>query len=80
MERALAHSSDYITPVEVHLSDENGRKSGQHAKRCMMEARFKGHKPIGVSDEAESIGQAIDGAAEKIIKSIDHTLGRLSSR
>ena len=44
----------------------------------MMEARLEGHQPIAVSDEAESIGQAIDGAAEKIKRSLDHTLGRLS--
>lgn len=35
---------------------------------------------IAVSDEAESIGQAIDGAAEKLRRSLDHTLGRLSDR
>jgi hypothetical protein len=30
--------------VEVHLSDENGKKGGSHDKRCMMEARLEGHQ------------------------------------
>jgi ribosome-associated translation inhibitor RaiA len=80
VESTLGHLAEHITRVEVHLSDENGDKGGSHDKRCMMEARLKGHNPIGVSDEAESIGQAIDGAVEKIKKTIDHTLGRLSDR
>lgn len=81
VENMLAHLAEHITRVEVHLSDENSdKKSGSHDKRCMMEARLKGHQPIAVSDEAESIGQAIDGAAEKLKRVLDDTLGRLSDR
>jgi len=70
----------YITRVEVHLSDENAGKAGSHDKRCMIEARLEGHQPIAVTDEAETLGQAIGGAAEKLKHSLDHTLGRLSNR
>jgi len=80
VESTLGHLVEHITRVEVHLSDENGNKGGSHDKRCMMEARLEGHQPIAVSDEAESISQAIDGAAEKLKKSLDHTLGRLRDR
>ena len=80
VENTLGHLAEHITRVEVHLSDENSDKGGSHDKRCMMEARIEGHQPIAVSDEAESIGQAIDGAAKKLKRSIDHTLGRLSDR
>ena len=33
VEHALAHFRAHITRVEVHLSDENGGKSGQHDHR-----------------------------------------------
>jgi ribosome-associated translation inhibitor RaiA len=80
VESTLGHLAEHITRVEVHLSDENSDKGGSRGKRCMMEARLEGHQPIAVSDEAESIGQAIDGAAEKLKRSLDHTLGKLSDR
>jgi ribosome-associated translation inhibitor RaiA len=76
---ALGHLSEHVTRVEVHLSDENGKKTGGRDKRCMMEARLEGHQPIAVTDEAETIAQAIDGAAEKLKGALDSTLGRLRS-
>jgi ribosome-associated translation inhibitor RaiA len=79
VESTLGHLADHITRVEVHISDENNKKGGGHDKRCLMEARLKGHQPVAVSHEAETIGQAISGAVDKLKSSIDHTLGRLSS-
>jgi ribosome-associated translation inhibitor RaiA len=46
----------------------------------MMEARLEGHQPIAVTDEAETIAQAIDSAADKLKRLLDHTLARLNSR
>lgn len=80
VESTLGHLAEHITRVEVHLSDENGDKGGSRDKRCMMEARLEGHQPLAVLDKAESISQAIEGAAEKLKRSLDHTLGRLSDR
>ncbi len=77
VEGALSHFSAQITRVEVHLSDENGAKSGQDDKRCMMEARIEGRHPIAVTHHAASLDQAIEGAADKLTRSIEHTLGRL---
>ncbi len=76
----LGHLAEHITRIEVHLTDENGRKGGNHDKRCMMEARLEGHHPIAVTQEAETIEQAIGGATDKLKSLIEHTLGRLSSR
>ena len=79
VKNALSRFSDQITRVEVHLSDQNSdKKEGDDDMRCMMEARLEGHQPIAVTDEAESIGPAIDGVAKKVKRSLDHTLGRLS--
>lgn len=75
---ALGQLAEHITRVEVHVSDENGKKGGGHDKRCMMEARLEGHQPIAATQEAEGIDQAIAGAAHKLKSLLDHTLGRLS--
>jgi ribosome-associated translation inhibitor RaiA len=75
-ESALAHSSNHITRVEVHLRDENGRKSGQHDKRCMMEARLEGRSPIAVTDHAATIDEAVNDAARKLGRMVDSAVDR----
>ena len=76
MENALSRISDHITRLEVHLSDENGDKPGPNDKRCMMEARLEGRKPIAVTDQAATLDQAVDGATNKLISMIERILGR----
>jgi ribosome-associated translation inhibitor RaiA len=80
IESTLGHFGEHITRVEVHLSDENSKKDGSHDKRCLMEARLEGHQPVAVTHEAENIDQAIHGAVDKLKRTLDHTLGRLSDR
>ncbi len=77
VEAALGRFSAHITRVEVHLADENAGKSGGNDKRCMMEARLEGHAPVAVTEHASTVGQAIDGAAERLVHLLEHTLGRL---
>lgn len=74
--RALAHYSDAITRVEIHLSDVNAHKGGERDKRCLMEARLAGRQPIAVSDQASSLHQALDGAADKLRRAVDNALGK----
>ena len=80
VEGTLGHLADHITRIEVHFSDQNGKKGGDRDNRCLMEARLKNHQPVAVSHEAGSVSQAINGAADKLKSSLDHTLGRLSNR
>ena len=75
---ALGRLAEHVTRVEVHLSDENGEKTGGLDKRCMMEARLEGLEPIAVTDESDSLAGAIAGAADKLKSSLDSTLGRLT--
>jgi len=77
VESALSRVSEHITRVEVHLSDEKANKSGQNDKRCMMEARLEGRQPIAVTDEAATLDEAVGGAADKLARLIESTLGRL---
>jgi ribosome-associated translation inhibitor RaiA len=79
IENALKRFSAHITRVEVHLADENAGKRGGDDKRCMMEARLEGHSPLAVTHHAPTLVQAIDGAAKKLLRLLEHTLGRLHS-
>lgn len=72
VEGALSRFSDHITRVDV-----NSDKGGNDDKRCLMEARLEGRQPIAVTHEAATVDQAIDGAADKLERSIESTLGRL---
>lgn len=78
MESVLDRVSDRITRVEVHLSDEHGPKNGQADRRCMIEARLAGRQPTAVTHHAATLDLAVDGAAAKLLSSIEHTLGRLA--
>ena len=69
-----------ITRVDVFLSDENGGKSGPNDKRCKMEARPKGHQPLIVSEDADSVDRAIEGAAEKLQHALEHLFGKLRNK
>lgn len=77
VENAVGRFSDQITRAQVHLEDENGPKSGAADKRCMMEARLGGLKPIAVTAYGSTIREAIDGAAEKLQRALGSTLSRL---
>lgn len=73
---ALSHFSEHITRVEIHLSDENADKSGQNDKRCLLEARLEGRQPMAVTHSAANLSQALHGAADKMTRMIESTLGR----
>lgn len=74
----LSRFSDQITRVEVHLSDENAGKSGGSDKRCLIEARLTGQQPVAVSHQGSTIEEAYSGAAKKLRRSLESTLGRLN--
>lgn len=76
VESHLNRFADRITRVEMHLSDVNAAKGGQDDKRCLLEARLEGRKPLAVSHSAASLILAVEGAAEKLSRSIDSDIGR----
>lgn len=77
---ALDRFTDHITSIKVHLSDQNAEKEGSDDKRCLLEARIKGMSPVVVSHDAENIDVAFSGAIDKLIRSLDSTLGKLRKR
>jgi ribosome-associated translation inhibitor RaiA len=74
---ALSRFNGQITRVQVHLSDENGHKEGSDDKRCLLEARLKGLKPVVVTHHAENLDIAVSGAIDKLLKSLESALGKL---
>ncbi len=76
----LGHLSEQMTRVEVHFSDINSKaKDGVADKRCLIEARPTAHQPVAVSHQAGTIDQALDGAIDKLKRSLESMLGRLEA-
>ena len=74
----LDRYSRHITRIEVHLSDEDGDKSGGSDKRCLIEARLEGRQPEVARDQAATLEGAYSGAAKKLQHVLETTLGRLN--
>ena len=77
--KTLGRFAQQVTRVEVHLSDENSDKGGADDKRCLMEARLEGRGPTAVSHRASTMQQAIEGAAAKLARAIESTIGKMRS-
>jgi ribosome-associated translation inhibitor RaiA len=78
---AVGRFGDRVSRVQVHLGDENSStKGGANDKRCMMEARLDGRPPVAVTQQAPTLEQAMDGAAEKLERTIGSMLDRLRDR
>ena len=79
LKKEFQRFSEKITHFEVHLSDINGDKGGAEDKRCMIEARPAGLKPIAVTHKAGNIDQAINGAIDKLKRTIEHSLAKIEN-
>ena len=73
----LGRFNDQITRLEVHISDEDGRKEGPKDKRCLLEARIEGMQPIAVTNFANTPEQAVIGAIDKLKNKFKSKIGRL---
>lgn len=78
VETALGRFSAHVTRVEVHMSDENGARGGKEDKRCVLEARMEGRKPVAVVENAANMKEAVQGALDKLVRMLDSTVGRLN--
>jgi len=75
----LSRFSEYITRIEVHLSDENGHKKGVDDKRCLLEARLEGRSPIAVTEMSDTHENAVIGAIDKLKNSLNTIVGKMKS-
>ncbi len=76
----LARFKDYITRLEVFLTDMDGAKSGVNDKRCRLEARLAGRQPVTVTAEADKMAGAFISAVDKLASALDTDLGRAKDR
>jgi hypothetical protein len=78
VESALGRFSDWITRVEVQLSDQSSSsKARDNDKRCVMEARPSSLQPITVSHQGATMDQALKGCARKLARLLNDTARRL---
>ncbi len=75
----LQRFDSQLTRVEVHLSDENGGKSGANDKKCSIEARLDNLDPIFASAESDELGKAIHEGVNKIKRAIENQLDRVKN-
>ena len=80
LQKELARFDEKVTRIEVHLGDENNAKGGVNDKRCLIEARPAGSKPIAVTAFADSIEKAFYQATEKIKKTLNTTFEKQLER
>jgi hypothetical protein len=71
----LSRFSDHITRLEVHFSEEAAAAEGLD-RRCVLEARPAGRRPVVVSHHAGSVGEACRGAALKLESVLESVYGR----
>ncbi|HEU5300699.1 MAG TPA: ribosomal subunit interface protein [Acidimicrobiia bacterium] len=80
VDSALSRFGVRLTRVEVHLGDENAGKHGADDKRCTVEARPSGMKPVAVTHHAATSVEALRGALRKLQSRFESTFGRLDDR
>lgn len=76
----LARFEGRVTDVEVHVSDINGPRGGNADLRCTMEARLNGIPPVAAIDQGNTVDRAVIGAAKKVVRALDHQLGKANDR
>lgn len=77
--KQLDRFQSHITRIEVHVTDQNGKKDGLNDIKCLLEARLEGKQPIAVSDQADTIERAVSGATDKLKASLETILGRMKN-
>lgn len=61
VEAHLRHLTENLTRVEVHLrDDDSASKSSPNDKRCMMEDRIAGRRPLAVEHTGGDLYKVID--------------------
>jgi hypothetical protein len=74
--RVLDRFAIRLTRVEVHLSDVDNRKTGRADKRCLIEARPGGNRPLSASATSTKTESAVAEALGKMQRSLTTFFGR----
>jgi hypothetical protein len=74
--QGLSRFADQVTRIEVHLSDENAAKPGDSDKRCLMEARPAGQKPVAVTHMAATLPGGLGRRHTEAARAAGHAAGQ----
>ena len=74
--RVLGRFAIRLTRVEIHLSDVDNRKRGQTDKRCLIEVRPMGARPLSASALATKMADAASHALGKMQRTLTTFFGR----
>lgn len=80
IEIALSRFGDRITRVEVHLRDDKQKRRGPDDKRCTIEARPAGDKPLAVEARHHDLYQAVKDCADKLQRAVARRFERQNER
>jgi ribosome-associated translation inhibitor RaiA len=80
VEAALAPLyGERLRRVEIYLQDTNANKGGVDI-RCSIEVHLAGRPAVAVDARSDDVDTAVDGALEKVLRVLEHQLGRLEDR
>jgi ribosome-associated translation inhibitor RaiA len=77
---SLSRFAGQLVRVDVHLSDQNGDKPGNDDIRCALDARIAGVKSLVVTHSAGNVHDAYHGAVNKLTRSLETSMAKLSAR
>ncbi|WIX98593.1 HPF/RaiA family ribosome-associated protein [Amycolatopsis mongoliensis] len=80
IQATLARFTDRITRLDVHLGDEIAAGAEGVERRCVLEARPAGYRPVSVTHHAGSVAEACRGAVRKLESVLESTYGRAYHR
>ncbi len=78
--RALSRFKSKLTRVEFHLSDVNSHKFGKRDKRCVIEVRPAGHRPLAIRVASPNVRSAVRAALTKLRSALETFFGRLDKQ
>lgn len=79
--KQLGYLSERLTRVEVHLRDDNSAaKSSHDDKRCVMEARIAGRRPLAVDHSGDDMYKVVDETAAKLARAVKTDTERSAAR
>ncbi|NYF88613.1 HPF/RaiA family ribosome-associated protein [Tunturiibacter empetritectus] len=74
--RVLDRFAKRLTRVEVHLADVDNKKTGKADKRCLVEVRPAGDKPVSANAVAMTTESAVGAALGKMQRLLTTFFGR----
>ena len=76
LDQVLGRFAGQLSRIDAHLSRDNAKpREADASLRCRLEARLDGCAPLQVSHHAALTAQAVRGAADKLVRLLESSLG-----